>query len=60
MELIPKDVHGHAMTPISITGTCSQAMVTNGTAVRYVPLAVFGFAASAPASATVLQPGSAA
>ena len=48
IELIPTGTDGTAMTPISVTGQCTTAMVTNGTAVRYVPLNLYGLAPTPP------------
>ena len=38
VEILVVGAHGDALTPLSVTGGCDYAMITNGTAVRYVPI----------------------
>jgi hypothetical protein len=38
LELLPSSTLGTRLTPLTVTGTCQRIVVTNGTAVRYLPI----------------------
>jgi hypothetical protein len=52
LEIVAVDTNGAALTPLTVVGTCQQAMVTNGTAVRYASISAFAPYVATPSSVT--------
>jgi hypothetical protein len=55
VEILPLDAAGTLLTPLRVTGTCNQVMITNGESVRYVPDTVISAIEDVP-TATDLAP----